>query len=410
MRKIGEHPAGHLARSELVRHLQERIYLSEFKIVQDPLNGPVKMDGIFLKLLDSPEIQRLRNVKQLGLCNLVFPEANHTRFSHSLGTFFLVDQLENVWRNIDLTEEKVAAFLHDVGHYPFSHTFEKTLSEATGYTHEDVGAQMIEGEGEFRNSVIPAILESYGYDPKSVSSMIRGSIGSHRHGLQGLISGPLDMDEVDYLRRDAMFCGVSLGLVDYSRILNTVMLQDGNLVVQEKGLAALESLAINRVLMFRSVYFHKTVRIAQNMMEKAIRRIPTKYLKETVSMNDYEFVEMIKRFPEPKKIWEQVKARRLYKVAGKYPYSEELHRKIEEAITGSYLEATTIIDVIPPFYFNGPGRLKTDQTVEIGNRQVPLSEASPMVRSLSEYLDDRTIYVSCKEGDLTDVRHLLEKI
>lgn len=386
------------------------IQLNEFKIVQDPLNGPVKLEGIFLKLLDSPQIQRLRYIKQLGLCNLVFPEANHTRFSHSLGTYYLIEQLEKIWKNIDLTEEKVAAFLHDIGHYPFSHTFENVLEEVTGLSHEKIGSQLIEGTGNFRTSVIPAIIESYDLDPKKISKMLKGSIGSHRHGLQGLVSGPLDMDEVDYLRRDAMFCGISLGLVDHSRILNTVMYENGELVVQEKGLAALESLAINRVLMFRTVYFHKTVRIAQNMMENAIRKIPKKHLAISMTMNDYEFLELIKKFPASRRTWEQIKQRKLYKIAGKFRYTSDLHEQILDKISSKGLGSEIIVDVIPPFYFHGPGRLKTDQTVEIGHKKVPLSEASPIVRSLSESMNERTIYVSCGDESLTKVRQLLETL
>lgn len=386
------------------------IQLNEFKIVQDPLNGPVKLEGIFLKLLDSPQIQRLRYIKQLGLCNLVFPEANHTRFSHSLGTYYLIEQLEKIWKNIDLTEEKVAAFLHDIGHYPFSHTFENVLEEVTGLSHEKIGSQLIEGTGNFRTSVIPAIIESYDLDPKKISKMLKGSIGSHRHGLQGLVSGPLDMDEVDYLRRDAMFCGISLGLVDHSRILNTVMYENGELVVQEKGLAALESLAINRVLMFRTVYFHKTVRIAQNMMENAIRKIPKKHLAMSMTMNDYEFLELIKKFPASRRTWEQIKQRKLYKIAGKFRYTRDLHEQILDKISSKGLGSEIIVDVIPPFYFHGPGRLKTDQTVEIGHKKVPLSEASPIVRSLSESMNERTIYVSCGDESLTKVRQLLETL
>lgn len=386
------------------------IQLNEFKIVQDPLNGPVKLEGIFLKLLDSPQIQRLRYIKQLGLCNLVFPEANHTRFSHSLGTYYLIEQLEKIWKNIDLTEEKVAAFLHDIGHYPFSHTFENVLEEVTGLSHEKIGSQLIEGTGNFRTSVIPAIIESYDLDPKKISKMLKGSIGSHRHGLQGLVSGPLDMDEVDYLRRDAMFCGISLGLVDHSRILNTVMYENGELVVQEKGLAALESLAINRVLMFRTVYFHKTVRIAQNMMENAIRKIPKKHLAMSMTMNDYEFLELIKKFPASRRTWEQIKQRKLYKIAGKFRYTSDLHEQILDKISSKGLGSEIIVDVIPPFYFHGPGRLKTDQTVEIGHKKVPLSEASPIVRSLSESMNERTIYVSCGDESLTKVRQLLETL
>ncbi len=386
------------------------VYLNEFKIVQDPLNGPIKVEGIFLKLLDSPEIQRLRNIKALGMCNLVFPEANHTRFSHSLGTFFLVDQLEKIWKNVDLTKEKIAAFLHDIGHYPFSHTFEEVLKEATGLSHEDTGSQIIEGKGNFRNSVIPAIIESEGYDPRDISGMIHGSISSHRTGLEGLISGPLDMDEVDYLRRDAMFCGVSLGMVDYSRILNTVQFQDGELVVQEKGLPSLESLAINRVLMFRSVYFHKTVRIAQKMMEKSLSRIPRKNLSESLNMNDYEFIELIKKFNETRNTWNLIKLRKLYKLAAKVPFTNELFDRVNSLLSESETGRNAIVDVIPPFYFNGPGRLKTDQPVQIGNKTVPLSDASPIVKSLSASVNERTIYVSCRESEVIAVRQILESL
>lgn len=384
--------------------------MAEFKIVQDPLNGPIKVEGVFLKLIDSPEMQRLRYIKMLGLCNLVFPEANHTRFSHSLGTFYLIDQLERIWKDVDLSKEKVAAFVHDIGHYPFSHTFEEVFRSATGSDHEEVGSEIIEGNGPYRNSVIPAILESYGYAPKEISTMIHGSLGSHKHGISSLVSGPLDMDEVDYLRRDALFCGVSLGMVDYSRILNTVIYRDGELLVQEKGIPALESLAINRVLMFKSVYFHKTVRIAQKMLEKSLFKIPKKNIIEAVRMNDYEFVEFIKKFPDSKRMWEQVKVRKLYKLVRKFKYTEEKLNEIQEVLSEPELMNETIIDVIPPSYFSGPGRLKTDQYVLVGNRKIELSETSPNVKSLSESVNERMIYVSSSEDTILQIKQILEQI
>ncbi len=369
--------------------------------------GPIKFGDAYLKIVDSAEMQRLRHIKQLGFCNVVFPEANHTRFSHSLGTFYLVDRLENIWRNVDLSREKMAALLHDIGHFPLSHTFESLFTDVTGVTHEEIAARIIEGRDGYDDSSIPIIIEEAGFSPKEVSELIKGSIGSHGNGTGALISGPLDMDEIDYLRRDAFFSGVSLGRIDYQRILNTVTYENGELLVQEKGLTSLESLAINRILMYRTVYFHKTVRIAQNMLLKALEKLDPETIRRFATMDDEEFLGSIMRYGLTQRAYRMIKRRRLYKVVGIFRYSPEFHRSVSESLEP--VMEHSIIDIIPPLNFAGDDRVKGDQKVLTDGGIKLLSEISPLVSSLKESLEYRKIVISSDPSALDRVKSILSE-
>ena len=187
-----------------------------YKIIQDPVNGPVKIDGLFSEIVDSQYFQRLRYIKQLGLCNLVFPGANHSRFEHSLGTMFMAHELSEA---LEIKDEipSIAALLHDIGHMPFSHGLENEFYGLYKVVHEDLTKNIILGENPYDDSTIPGILEKYGYSPSDIADVATGS--SKKYPLfSTMISGPIDVDEIDYLRRDALFCGVTMGQIDYKRL------------------------------------------------------------------------------------------------------------------------------------------------------------------------------------------------
>ena len=230
------------------------------------------MEADAAEILDTPQFQRLRRVKQLGFAHLVYPGGVHNRFLHALGVYHLVSRaisrLERDGHLEALDAEdmgelpvvRLGALLHDVGHYAFSHAVEELGPSAIPGDHEEIAARFMAAEP------IRRVLERYGRDaPARIGALIRG--GS-RHPLQGLISGSLDLDKIDYLRRDSLFCGVPYGAVDVDRLLPALTVaREGagrplELAVSEKGLSALETLLFSKYQMFRNVYWHHAVRAA----------------------------------------------------------------------------------------------------------------------------------------------------
>lgn len=246
--------------------------MARIRTIRDPLWGNVRVDEDAAEILDAPQFQRLRRVKQLGFAHLVYPGGVHNRFLHALGVYHLVSRaisfLERDGHLEALTAEDIAelpivrlgALLHDVGHYAFSHAVEELGPQAIPGDHEEIAARFMAADP------IRRVLERYGPNAAArISALIRGQSG---HPLQGLISGSLDLDKIDYLRRDSLFCGVPYGAVDVDRLLPalTIARQGAGhpleLAVSEKGLSALETLLFSKYQMFRNVYWHHAVRAA----------------------------------------------------------------------------------------------------------------------------------------------------
>lgn len=244
------------------------------EILRDPLWNNIRLDPLALALLDTPVVQRLRYVRQLGLAFLVYPGASHSRFEHAVGAYHLAGValrlLEEQGGLVgftprDLATVRAAALLHDVGHYPFSHALEEI-----GVTHHEEVARPLLLEGE-----IAAVLTRLLGDgsPNDVFALIAGRSTSP---LQGLISGSHDLDKVEYLKRDALMCGVPYGEIDVDRLLNSLVLvthpESGATAVgiHEKGLSALESLLFAKYQMYRNVYWHHAVRSATAMYKRLV--------------------------------------------------------------------------------------------------------------------------------------------
>ncbi|HEX6644456.1 MAG TPA: HD domain-containing protein, partial [Gemmatimonadales bacterium] len=246
---------------------------TELDVIRDPLWDNIRLDRPAQRALDTPTMQRLRYIRQLGHAFLVYPGATHTRFEHALGAYHLTrralaalqerGELHGTGER-DCLAIRFAALLHDIGHYPFSHA----LEEAGFPLHEAQGVARL-GRGE-----LGEILESEGGPgfAEEVGLLIRGR---SRSPLQGLISGSLDLDKIDYLSRDAHMCGVPYGMVDVDRLLaSLVILESGGrreVGVHEKGVSALESLLFAKYQMYRNVYWHHAVRSATCMFKRAAR-------------------------------------------------------------------------------------------------------------------------------------------
>ena len=242
--------------------------------VRDPLWGSIAVDATAARLLDTPAIQRLRYVRQLGLAHLVYPGATHSRFEHALGAYHLARRaLANLRESGALAAVAVdepaivsaAALLHDVGHYPFSHALEEI-----GAPHHEKLAGALVTEG----AVADILRAEIGPDaPQRVFDLI---CGSSQSPLQGLISGSFDLDKIDYLQRDARMCGVPYGEIDEDRLIQAMLvLRDpatgtSSLGIREKGLSAVETLLFAKYQMYRNVYWHHACRSATAMYKRIV--------------------------------------------------------------------------------------------------------------------------------------------
>lgn len=244
-----------------------------FDVIRDPLWDNIRLEPIAVACIDTPAFQRQRYVRQLGHAFLVYPGATHSRFEHALGAYHLARRalamLEERGELADIGEDeklavRLAALLHDLGHYPFSHA----LEEAGFPHHEPLGAARL------RTGTLGDVLRTEGGDAliDSIAALIQGRSSSP---LAGLVSSSLDLDKLDYLSRDARNCGVPYGTLDVDRLLASLTIvdtPDGREVgVHEKGVSALESMLFAKYQMYRNVYWHHAVRSATCMFKRAVR-------------------------------------------------------------------------------------------------------------------------------------------
>ncbi len=239
--------------------------------IRDPVHGYVGMTEVERELIDSPFLQRLRRIHQLAGSYLVYPGALHTRFEHVVGAMHVAGEIvESLSRasemDDDLTQEvRIAALLHDVGHGPFSHMYEEVLSEREGVSHEDISQRII------LDTSVRDILERNGFSPKKMSQFAVGRQRSKPPFMNEIIAGGLSADMMDYLPRDSYFTGVEYGKVDTQRVIHSLHVAAGHLVIDSAALYAFEALLLARYEMFKAVYFHRTVRAAELMLVHSMK-------------------------------------------------------------------------------------------------------------------------------------------
>lgn len=235
------------------------------KIINDPVYGFISIpDDLIYDIIEHPWFQRLRNIKQLGLTSFVYPGANHSRFQHCLGALHLMDTalktLKSKSVDISRKEEEaalIAILLHDIGHGPFSHALEASI--ITGITHEDLSLLLMKKLNETFEGRLDLAIEIFTGNYK-------------RKFLHELIAGQMDMDRLDYLRRDSFFTGVIEGSVGSDRIIRMLNVVNDSLVMDEKGIYSLEKFLIARRLMYWQVYMHKTVLSSESLLVKVLKR------------------------------------------------------------------------------------------------------------------------------------------
>ncbi|MCX8489979.1 MAG: HD domain-containing protein [Cyclobacteriaceae bacterium] len=239
--------------------------MNKKKIINDPVYGFISIRSeLIYDIIQHPYFQRLRYIKQLGLSNLVYPGAQHTRFHHALGAMHLMGRALGTLRGkgIEINEQEfeaaqIAILLHDIGHGPLSHTLEQTLLE--GVPHESLSYLFMKSLNQQFNGQLELALQFF-----------RNSYP--RKFFHQLISGQLDIDRLDYLKRDSFFTGVMEGTIGIDRIIELLNVHNGMLVIEEKGIFSIESFLHARRLMYWQVYLHKTSVSAERMLVNLIRR------------------------------------------------------------------------------------------------------------------------------------------
>ncbi|WP_435177029.1 HD domain-containing protein [Halorussus sp. AFM4] len=233
------------------------------KAIKDSVHDHVPVCDLAADLLDTPEVQRLRHIKQLSTVRLVYPSANHTRFEHSLGVYHLA---RRALSRFDVDAERAravraAALLHDVGHGPYGHQTEGIIERRLGRHHDEVGDLLESGR-------LADVLESHDLDPAEVADLVAGE-----GRLGQLVAGELDVDRMDYLVRDAHHTGVPYGTIDHSRLLAALRFRDDRLVLADGNVQTAEGTLVARALMNATVYRHHVSRIAGAMLERAGERL-----------------------------------------------------------------------------------------------------------------------------------------
>ncbi|NLL94175.1 MAG: HD domain-containing protein [Thermoplasmatales archaeon] len=432
------------------------------RTIHDPIHGGITLDGVFLELMDRHEMQRLRSIRQLGMGSYVFPGANHTRFEHSLGVYHLSKRMAHALGldETDTTEVAAAALLHDVCHPPFSHTTEDLLEGVLGSDHMESAVKLINGEIEHCRErdmdilgdvpPISKVLSDAGISPERVCELIalpksrrdgQGSIldvGADRQAFfktkdyaHQIIHGPVDADQMDYLMRDAHYTGVTLGAVDIERLMSQMCVGNNRLVLRKGGIYAAEGLMVSRALMYSSVYYHKTVRIAELMLTKAANMSGLDF-SDIHLMDDCEFMARLVRCESPaaSRLVRSLMHRRFYKnayvrysvdmdeneLAQFVKYSDKANKaalEAEIAARAGVEEHAVVVDIPSKGALLSAARVgKTDVSIiDDDGRIKSITRYSPLAKSLQNRdVFDWVISVSAEARHRAEVAEAAAKV
>ncbi|HYM39258.1 MAG TPA: HD domain-containing protein [Thermoplasmata archaeon] len=416
------------------------------KTIVDAVHGTIRLEPLIQDLLETLEIQRLNSIRQLGLTYLVFPGANHSRIEHCLGVSWVANEMA---RALDLSEEErelvqAAGLLHDVGHGPYSHTLEHVLSRELAVDHMHLTQRLITGEEdnvskEDRKAFpdvprIHEVLDAHGVSPREVAALIRGpaepgglfggrGVADEHRYLGQIIHSPMDADQIDFLLRDAHYTGVSQGRIDIARLLLTLRLHHGSLALDCKGLPALEGMLVARGLMYSSVYFHKTVRIAEQMLARAVERSEAS-IADVQKMVDHELLTwLVHQGKFQREIALRVRYRKLYKrvlALDRDELSEEAkaalasfksardRRRMEDRIArrAGLDPGQVIVDVpLPELLISEPRIAKTEVMILDDGEARPFSRVSPLGRALQlRQVTDWVVMIAAPPGAVNATR------
>jgi hypothetical protein len=351
-------------------------------VIKDSVHDHIEVEGVAEALLDTPAVQRLRRVAQLGTVKFAYPSANHTRFEHSLGVYHLATRALDQLGIEGAAAERVraAALLHDVGHGPFSHNLERVVHRHTGKYHDDVDDLLSAG-------AVGRVLDDHDLDPAAVAGLVRGD---GRYGQ--LVSGELDVDRMDYLVRDAHHTGVPYGTIDHERLVRELAFVDGELVLAEGNVQTAESLLVARALMNPTVYSHPVARISKAMLRRGaeeLLRTPDVSADDLRRMDDHDFVSALRRTAATEAYAERLDTRRLFKRAVWAEYDgvpdslldashEALGRAERDIADRAGVSAAQVVVDVP----SRPSMTESTSRVVVNGEIRELGKASPLVSAL----------------------------
>lgn len=369
------------------------------KFIRDSVYGDISLSNFEVRIMDMPQFQRLRRIKQLGLISLIYPGATHTRFEHSIGTMNLGSKLseELGLESDDIELIRASALLHDIGHGPFSHVSEGVLS----VPHEELTKYVV------TKTSMKDLLEER-FDVNKIVDIVNG-----KGYLGPIVSGELDVDRMDYLLRDSHNTGVAYGIIDYERIISNLKLEDG-LILDIKGVQAAEGALVSRYFMYPSVYQHHTTRIVNSMFRRALKKVIDEKIINENDIYKYDDAELIGVFRhcdnkfandimsrlDNRIVMKRVKTIRL----DNFKYPEKMYkieaktlRKAEEEIAEDYgIDKDYVFINIAEY----PRFDEMKTQVNVDGKLYPLTEISNIIGALSKArfnIPDISVYVDDSE-------------
>ncbi len=369
--------------------------------MRDPIHGNIIFDETAAKIINTPEMQRLRYIKQLDMAYLVFPGANHCRFEHSLGSMAVANEIsQRIYGNIS-EELSYAGLLHDIGHGPFSHLSEFVMKKYLKKSHEQIGEEII------RKSAIGDIINDSGISSGKVIDYFKDS------NKVDLVTGPLGSDRIDYLMRDSHYTGVAYGIIDYDRIRTRLASSKGKVAVTEAGISGAESMLIARYFMHSNVYMHHAKLIAARMLQNGITtaiEIGDIDAEQLISMNDAKLIGVLLSSKDGfvADMANRIMERRLFKRA----YYEDITDDFDTASLESALENAGIGRnefVLCLRRFNG-GQDDIEVVDSNDNSIGMLTELSPLIKTLTGILaSSKKLLVACESKNVIRVNETVRK-
>ena len=395
----------------------------------DPIHDFIRVYNSELKIIDSPIFQRLRRIKQLSGAHLIYPGAQHTRFEHSLGVMHIASMASNslkekgILKSHDISDIRLAALLHDIGHGPFSHLFEEVLEKRQKISHEDIGKKII------LKTEIGDFISKSGFDKRFICKLAFGD--SKFQFMNELISGALSADIMDYLLRDGYFTGAEHAKIDHNRLTYSLDVFKDQLALDKSALVNFETMMISRYQMFKAVYFHKTVRAGEVMLLEAMDLarnelgLTSMNVDEFVKLTDDSILADLLSLPEnksdlkiAKKIAEDYEQRKLFKCVfetdfnnntkiGKKRLNQIKHDIIRKSRVNEnevFVDSSTTpsMPLSPSKKESNSIILVTDDGKKTVATKIPISKI-PIVSTMSGFMNNLRVYTPSKNRKKVEI-------
>jgi uncharacterized protein len=368
--------------------------------IRDPIHGNIELNETVHKIINTPQMQRLRYIKQLDMTYLVFPGANNTRFEHSLGTMKVTKEL--VARIYGDKEEEwpYVGLLHDIGHGPFSHLSEPLIEKYLKKNHEQIGEERI------NNSEIKDMITDSGLSLSKITSYFKGADVD-------IVGGVLGSDRIDYLMRDSHYTGVAYGIIDYERLKSRLVLSKNRIAISEEGISAAESMLIARYFMHLNVYTHHTKTIANKMLLSAIAiALEQKVFdaKELSNMYDDQLISRLlnSKIKTVSELVDRIRERRLFKRAYYAKLDKEINiKELENVLSKAGFDSR---DYVLRVIGLAGGRDDINVVDLTGKHIGKLTELSPLIKTLTGVLtDSKMLLVACDKKSTEKMGSVVRK-